>query len=125
MLLYLCCIFLLSSSCLFFFFFLQAQDGILDSSVTGVQTCALPIYDPTSCCGPPDSNDLGNPVRPGGPQQLVGSFGGCHQCGEKKPRSSDWAGLGRGAWGKCKQIGRAARREGRDGAGGVRRVKAM
>src|SRR5260370_29245531 len=27
--------------CLFFFF--QAEDGIRDSSVTGVQTCALPI----------------------------------------------------------------------------------
>src|SRR5260370_22830155 len=29
----------------FFFFFFQAEDGIRDSSVTGVQTCALPIYD--------------------------------------------------------------------------------
>src|SRR5260370_33084064 len=28
---------------LFFFFFFQAEDGIRDSSVTGVQTCALPI----------------------------------------------------------------------------------
>src|SRR5436189_2036985 len=28
--------------CLFFFFF-QAEDGIRDTSVTGVQTCALPI----------------------------------------------------------------------------------
>src|SRR5260370_22149713 len=28
----------------FFFFFFQAEDGIRDSSVTGVQTCALPIY---------------------------------------------------------------------------------
>src|SRR5437762_8612505 len=26
-----------------FFFFFQAEDGILDTSVTGVQTCALPI----------------------------------------------------------------------------------
>src|SRR5260370_41325037 len=29
---------------LFFFFFFQAEDGIRDSSVTGVQTCALPIW---------------------------------------------------------------------------------
>src|SRR5260370_4278955 len=29
----------------FLFFFFQAEDGIRDSSVTGVQTCALPIYD--------------------------------------------------------------------------------
>src|SRR5437762_3921513 len=30
---------------LFLFFFFQAEDGIRDTSVTGVQTCALPIYD--------------------------------------------------------------------------------
>src|SRR5437764_6312275 len=29
----------------FFFFFFQAEDGIRDTSVTGVQTCALPISD--------------------------------------------------------------------------------
>src|SRR5437763_15146304 len=28
-----------------FFFFFQAEDGIRDTSVTGVQTCALPICD--------------------------------------------------------------------------------
>src|SRR5204862_5793349 len=34
----------------FFFFFFQAEDGIRDLYVTGVQTCALPISDaPTSC----------------------------------------------------------------------------
>src|SRR2546425_6828659 len=32
-------------SCLRFFFFFQAEDGIRDKLVTGVQTCALPIYD--------------------------------------------------------------------------------
>src|SRR4051794_41276715 len=32
-----------------FFFFFQAEDGIRDGRVTGVQTCALPIYlDPES-----------------------------------------------------------------------------
>src|SRR5258708_11861837 len=29
---------------IFFFFFFQAEDGIRDDLVTGVQTCALPIY---------------------------------------------------------------------------------
>src|SRR2546425_664651 len=29
---------------MFFFFFFQAEDGIRDKLVTGVQTCALPIY---------------------------------------------------------------------------------
>src|SRR2546430_10301110 len=30
--------------CILFFFFFQAEDGIRDLTVTGVQTCALPIY---------------------------------------------------------------------------------
>src|SRR5438876_9900701 len=30
--------------CYYFFFFFQAEDGIRDGRVTGVQTCALPIY---------------------------------------------------------------------------------
>src|SRR2546422_8089367 len=30
------------------FFFFQAEDGIRDVAVTGVQTCALPIYRPRS-----------------------------------------------------------------------------
>src|SRR5687767_15249231 len=32
----------------FFFFFFQAEDGIRDKLVTGVQTCALPILTPGS-----------------------------------------------------------------------------
>src|SRR2546422_5369948 len=31
--------------CVVFFFFFQAEDGIRDVAVTGVQTCALPISD--------------------------------------------------------------------------------
>src|SRR5690348_17680434 len=37
------CMFILLFLFLFFFFF-QAEDGIRDGRVTGVQTCALPIY---------------------------------------------------------------------------------
>src|SRR3989441_6667932 len=37
-----------------FFFFFQAEDGIRDKLVTGVQTCALPIF--------ADDDDDGNPV---------------------------------------------------------------
>src|SRR2546426_8500294 len=33
---------------MFFFFFFQAEDGIRDYKVTGVQTCALPIYSQTA-----------------------------------------------------------------------------
>src|SRR5260221_9015051 len=32
--------------CISFFFFFQAEDGIRDHCVTGVQTCALPISTP-------------------------------------------------------------------------------
>src|SRR5207245_8149216 len=32
------------SGAYFVFFFFQAEDGIRDATVTGVQTCALPIY---------------------------------------------------------------------------------
>src|SRR5688572_31517456 len=37
----------------FFFFFFQAEDGIRDLTVTGVQTCALPIYLRSAAGGPP------------------------------------------------------------------------
>src|SRR2546425_7463416 len=37
------------SSCIFFFFF-QAEDGIRDKLVTGVQTCALPILLKRDAC---------------------------------------------------------------------------
>src|SRR6267154_5885097 len=35
--------------CFYFFFFFQAEDGIRDGRVTGVQTCALPISDRDRC----------------------------------------------------------------------------
>src|SRR6266478_7434835 len=34
---------------IFFFFFFQAEDGIRDLTVTGVQTCALPIWYRRGC----------------------------------------------------------------------------
>src|SRR5437773_939663 len=36
-----------------FFFFFQAEDGIRDRDVTGVQTCALPIS--SACCAAGES----------------------------------------------------------------------
>src|SRR5256884_5453457 len=44
----------LDQSCFFFFFF-QAEDGIRDVAVTGVQTCALPI----SAFNPNNANMVG------------------------------------------------------------------
>src|SRR5438093_6544995 len=37
------CVFIVLFFIFFLFFFFQAEDGIRDWSVTGVQTCALPI----------------------------------------------------------------------------------
>src|SRR2546425_1437803 len=41
-----CCsyTYILLRFCFIFFFFFQAEDGIRDKLVTGVQTCALPIW---------------------------------------------------------------------------------
>src|SRR6266404_5484982 len=38
--------------CYSFFFFFQAEDGIRDKLVTGVQTCALPIFQPLVASSP-------------------------------------------------------------------------
>src|SRR5256885_3408507 len=54
--------------CWFFFFFFQAEDGIRDYKVTGVQTCALPISPrelrPGARCHV-DDPDLALDVAPG------------------------------------------------------------
>src|SRR2546430_7405106 len=52
----------LNHICLYFFFFFQAEDGIRDLTVTGVQTCALPIYP----AGVRDRAGRSDPELPGG-----------------------------------------------------------
>src|SRR2546426_5269425 len=47
-------------ACTFVFFFFQAEDGIRDYKVTGVQTCALPICDERL---PGRAVTLGEPTR--------------------------------------------------------------
>src|SRR2546427_7307399 len=41
-----------------FFFFFQAEDGIRDLTVTGVQTCALPIFSSTQLQAAISSSDI-------------------------------------------------------------------
>src|SRR5207249_8155229 len=53
-----------SMVCIVIFFFFQAEDGIRDRNVTGVQTCALPI----SLLG------LGHPCAFGGTNRNQASF---------------------------------------------------
>src|SRR3989442_3169656 len=47
---------------LFFFFFFQAEDGIRDADVTGVQTCALPISEKLHILTPPRAPAFGTTV---------------------------------------------------------------
>src|SRR5256885_10270081 len=88
--------------CLFFF---QAEDGIRDYKVTGVQTCALPI----SCDGS---------LSPRARQLLRGARGpaatlpGAKHAGADPPRSpSRPCPALQGARGRLEQIGRASCRE--------------
>src|SRR5688572_32726682 len=41
----------------FYYFFFQAEDGIRDLTVTGVQTCALPIFTDVIVAAPSASED--------------------------------------------------------------------
>src|SRR5260370_2969264 len=94
-------------------FFFQAEDGIRDSSVTGVQTCALPISDEVS----PDDPDgpagrLAAFQRRGGGKQPADQQGRPGHRGTPRPW---WAGGERPGLeivpGRPAEIGRAARRE--------------
>src|SRR5690348_17397864 len=60
---------------LVFFFFFQAEDGIRDGRVTGVQTCALPIWSMTPeqlVASMPYAQALGMGVTAAGPEEVVG-----------------------------------------------------
>jgi len=48
------------------FFFFQAEDGIRDRDVTGVQTCALPIYIASATGGAPPYTFSITPAMPAG-----------------------------------------------------------
>src|SRR5207248_6792708 len=46
--------------------FFQAEDGIRGRTVTGVQTCALPIFDPSQLDGLPEDYKKSHPPGPDG-----------------------------------------------------------
>src|SRR2546426_2146049 len=60
----------MNSSYLPKFFFFQAEDGIRDYKVTGVQTCALPIYIPTP------RSEIAAAVYQQDKVYVIGGFGG-------------------------------------------------
>src|SRR6267378_4919560 len=63
---------------LVFFFFFQAEDGIRDLYVTGVQTCALPIF-----AGAIELDDRG--FVPTGPAALYSDADGARRSTQRQP----------------------------------------
>src|SRR5437762_4400120 len=70
----LCCLLYLYALCFFFFFF-QAEDGIRDTSVTGVQTCALPICTSLKPCLIEEAYEVLEAIETGNPDQLEEELG--------------------------------------------------
>src|SRR5260370_15841794 len=87
--------------CVLFFFF-QAEDGIRDSSVTGVQTCALPIVTsmPAAWFIQAAGIDVTHVPYKGIPQGLLDMIGGRVDMGFGAPE----AGLGHVKAGKLKML---------------------
>src|SRR5207237_7249601 len=100
-------------SCLFFF---QAEDGIRDSSVTGVQTCALPIFPAAGDGGDrpdgPDLLEVGGAVDLGGVEQLLPDLG------DEVPQHEDGGDLAarRGHRSEERRVGKEWRTRGWPGA---------
>src|SRR5690606_40335488 len=83
-------------SCVFFFF--QAEDGIRDFHVTGVQTCALPILDVRHTCNVGagrsrfdmlSANGKARSRRPGRPYSTVTVFARLRGWSTSAPRSEE------------------------------------
>src|SRR5438132_2882710 len=55
-----------------YFFFFQAEDGIRDHCVTGVQTCALPIFSPPKPVTSKSSKRSSMPARIYPPPAQIG-----------------------------------------------------
>src|SRR3982750_4996935 len=68
----------------FFFFFFQAEDGIRDLIVTGVQTCALPIC---TACG-------ASSVAPAHTAGMIGSGGRAGSRSEERRVGEEWRSRG-------------------------------
>src|SRR5690606_40105419 len=96
----------LSHAVLLFFFFFQAEDGIRDFHVTGVQTCALPISrwlrpggrgrtawpNPTAHASSPSRWCTGPPARTSGARRRTSGI---------RPRRSEERRVGKE--GKCRR----------------------
>src|SRR5256885_3698039 len=81
-----------------FFFFFQAEDGIRDYKVTGVQTCALPISQELCAASPRKTEQPPQPAQPPHEHPLSGNLraAGTHRqraprgrTGPRQPRSEE------------------------------------
>src|SRR5258707_10952573 len=88
-----------------FFFFFQAEDGIRDIGVTGVQTCALPIFHHKMFFRPRRDARALFDRRAGG--ETGGARAGRSQCGAALFRNSESS----GQRARPREIGRASCRE--------------
>src|SRR5271165_7254408 len=61
----------INAGVLLLFFFFQAEDGIRDFHVTGVQTCALPISGATGAQGPQGNTGATGVTGPQGPSGVT------------------------------------------------------
>src|SRR5690625_260323 len=79
---------MLSLHLLVFFFFFQAEDGIRDGHVTGVQTCALPISPPAEPLGGAGGGERRDPEgdRTRGPGRDTRRDGCLSRCARKDDR---------------------------------------
>src|SRR2546422_5109391 len=68
-----------------FFFFFQAEDGIRDVAVTGVQTCALPI-----CDAPPDHAEGGGAGEAQGGRKGRGRESAGRQAAQRRKGDLRW-----------------------------------
>src|SRR3712207_8410919 len=75
--------------------FFQAEDGIRDIGVTGVQTCALPIFDPHRLDPAHRRRRLvaGQPARVPTGTRVSGARGGDDRAGEGAPAGRPAGGL--------------------------------
>src|SRR5271167_194946 len=80
-----------------FFFFFQAEDGIRDRNVTGVQTCALPISPSASgtakCTSPVRSRAMTKPPRAKASATQLQGESGAREKGHPTPAAASSGGF--------------------------------
>src|SRR5688500_20226552 len=71
------------------FFFFQAEDGIRDYKVTGVQTCALPIFRESAALGDAEVEARAADDRSVALAGIIGPFGDLHRAHDLRDHEVD------------------------------------